>query len=420
MANYTQTTFFRFKTHLFLFSFVLFFLQCQTSNKLPNKADAQAQKMANMTVVSEAVAEIPYVFLYIGTYTRKEGHVDGKAKGIYIYQMNTQTGELSYYSETGGIANPSYLTIHPNGKHLYAVSETGDGESATVHSYKIYADTKKLKEINQVAAEGYAPCYISIEQMGKYALLANYTTGNVVMLPIAENGSLQKASDVAFHKDTQTRNIRPRSGHAHFIAPDHNNHYALAADLGMNQLYVYEMNLAEGKLSLKSAEGADTGAGPRHLDFHPNLPYVYSLNELNGTIDIWSYDAELGKLQMLNTIGTYPANHAGAISSADVHIHPSGKFLYASNRANLNNIAAFEIDQKTGDLTLLGHTDTKGKTPRNFVISPDGRFLLAANQDSNTVVVFSIDEQTGELTATGEIEEVMSPVCLKFLPNREQ
>ncbi|MGB0931787.1 MAG: lactonase family protein, partial [Chitinophagales bacterium] len=354
--------------------------------------------------------------LYIGTYTQKEGHVNGKAKGIYVYLMNSKTGELSYHSEIGGITNPSHLTIHPKGKYLYAVSETGDGESASVHAYSIDENTKKITEINQQAAEGYAPCHISVEKTGKYALLANYTTGNVVMLPIAANGGLEKATSIEYQKDTRSRNIAPRKAHAHFIAPDPNNRYALATDLGLNSIYVYKMDLEQGKLISNGGATAETGAGPRHLDFHPTLPYTYSLNERNGTIDTWSYDAETGGLTMLKTVSTVPNDYSGSIGSADIHVHPSGKFLYASNRGGLNDIAVFGIDDKTGELTFLTRTETQGKTPRSFVISSDGRFLLVANQDSSTIVVFSIDERTGKLTATGEIEEVMSPVCLKLYP----
>ncbi|MFK7904162.1 MAG: lactonase family protein [Chitinophagales bacterium] len=413
MFNNTISSFFRFKTSFVLFTCLCFFLQCQTPTKVPSDAETNTQKM-NDSAMNEDSNTPSSLFLYVGTYTRKEGHVDGKGKGIYIYQMDSQTGELSYYSEIGGITNPSYLTIHPNGKYLYAVSETGDGESSTVHAYTIDARTKKLTEINQQMAEGYAPCHISVEQTGKYALLANYTTGNVVMLPIGADGSLGVASDNAQHKDAQSKNNRPRAAHAHFVSADLNNRYAIAADLGMNRLYVYEMDLEQGKLVLKDVGEAAQGAGPRHLDFHPTLPYIYSLNELNGTIDSWKYDAESGKLTPNKPLPTYPNGHSGSIGSADIHIHPSGKFLYASNRAKLNNIAVFRIDEKTGDLTFLSHTDTQGKTPRSFVISPDGRFLLAANQDSSSIAVFSIDEQTGKLTPTGEVEEVMSPVCLKF------
>lgn len=405
----------RFKTSLFSFTFLLFFLQCQTSNKMSDNTESQKMMGATENKIegkqSEKETLIP---LYVGTYTRKEGHVDGKAKGIYVYMMDSKTGELTYYSEIGGISNPSYLTIHPNGKYLYAVSETGDGESASVHAYSVDSTTKKLTPINQQAAEGYGPCHISVDATGKYALLANYTTGNVVMLPIAANGGLEKATSIEYHKDSGSRNIAPRKAHAHFISPDPNNRYALAADLGINQLFVYKMDLEQGKLVSNGAVGAETGAGPRHLDFHPTLPYVFSLNELNGTIDTWNYDAEIGGLTLLKTIDTTPRDYSGSIGSADIHVHPSGKFLYASNRGGLNDIVAFGVDSKTGELTFLERTKTQGKTPRNFVISPDGRFLLVANQDSSTVVVFSIDERTGKLTATGEVEEVMSPVCLKF------
>lgn len=365
--------------------------------------------------MKEATTSNAPLYLYVGTYTRKEGHVDGKAKGIYVYQMNPQTGKLSYHGEIGGITNPSYLAIHPNKKHLYAVSETGDGESATVHSYAIEPTSKQLKEINQVAAEGYAPCYISIEQSGKYAMVANYTTGNVVMLPIAEDGSLQSASDNHLHNDSRAKNTRPRQAHAHSIVPDLNNRFAISAELAMDLMYVYEMDLQSGKLIVKDIEGSEANAGPRHLDFHPTLPKVYSINELNGTVNVWNYDGEKGDLTLENTHETYPNDHSGSISSADIQVHPSGKFLYASNRASLNNIAIFQIDAKAGNLTFIESVSTQGKTPRNFVISPDGRFLLVANQDSSTVVVFSVDPETGKLTPTGEVEEIMSPVCLKFL-----
>ena len=408
-------SYFHFKIPFFSILFFAFFLQCQTSNKVSENTNSQkiSSTSINEATKGENKDEL-LIPLYIGTYTRKEGHVDGKAKGIYVYMMNSKTGELMPHSEIGGITNPSYLTIHPNGEYLYAVSETGDGKSASVHAYSIDTQNHQLTEINQVAAEGYAPCYINVEQTGKYALVANYTTGNVAMLPIAENGALEKATSIEYHKDLGSKNIRPRTAHAHFIAPDLNNHYALAADLGLNLVYVYEMDLEQGKLVSKGAGGAEIGSGPRHLDFHATLPYVYSLNELNGTIDKWSFNDETGELTLQNTYATHPRDYSGPISSADLHIHPSGKFLYASNRGELNDIAVFGMDEKTGDLTFLERTSTQGKTPRNFVISPDGRFLLVANQDSSTVVVFSIDQQTGKLTATGEVEDVPSAVCLKF------
>ncbi len=411
MFKHTRFSFVQFSIPLFLLVYLLCFLQCQT-NQVPHKTAKQNMMQSSMKETTTSNAPL---YLYVGTYTRKEGHVDGKAKGIYVYKMNPKTGELLHHGEIGGIINPSYLTIHPNRKYLYAISETGDGESATVNSYSIDPTTKQLTALNQVAAVGYAPCYISVEQSGKYAMVANYTTGNVVMLPIGADGHLQAASDNHLHNDSRAKNTRPRRAHAHSIVPDPNNRFAISAELAMDLMYVYEMDLESGKLIVKDIEGSEAAAGPRHLDFHPTLPKIYSINELNGTINVWDYDGEKGDLTLNNTYETYPNDHSGSISSADIHVHPSGKFLYASNRAKLNNIVVFQIDSKTGDLTFVESVGTQGKTPRNFVISPDGRFLLVANQDSSTVVVFSIDSKTGKLTPTGEVEEIMSPVCLKFL-----
>ena len=357
------------------------------------------------------------IYLFVGTYTRQEPHVAGKAKGIYVYKMNQVTGALTYVSHIEHTINPSFLTIHPNKKHLYAVNEHGgDGEfdSGTVSAYAIDATTKELTFLNRQSAQGVAPCYISITSSGKYALVSNYVSGNIAALPIQDNGNLSEASDIAQHegKGTHSRQDAP---HAHFVNWTPDNKLITVADLGVDKIMLHQLDETTGKFSTPQSSYVKIAdeAGPRHITFHPNSNYAYCINELNGTIEAFSYNN--GQFKKLQTISTLSDSSTSTGACADIHITPNGKYLYGTNRDTDNDIVGYKIDASTGKLSLISHTSTKGKTPRNFTIDPTGKFLLVANQDTDTVVTFEIDGATGQLKDTGLIAEIPTPVCLVFL-----
>ncbi|UII20135.1 lactonase family protein [Fulvivirga ligni] len=353
--------------------------------------------------------------LYVGTYTRKEGHVDGKAEGIYLYELDMHTGKLEKISTTRGIVNPSYLTIHSSGDYVYAVSETVGNDSVptgSVYAYKVEADST-LRELNHVSSEGKAPCFITTDPSGKYVLVANYVDGVVALYTIAGDGSLESKMHVQ-HEGSGTT-ARQESAHAHSVWPIKNG-FVYAVDLGIDQIIPYRLD--EGKDSLEASSFVTklpAGSGPRHLAFHPTKKIAYSINELKGTVT--SFDiADNGELRSFQTLPAVEDTTGVDAGSADIHITPDGRFLYASNRGKFNNIAIFKINEETGELSLVGHQPTKGDAPRNFVIDPTGKFLLVANQNSSNVVTFEIDKETGELIDIGVETEIPTPVCLQFMP----
>jgi 6-phosphogluconolactonase len=380
-----------------LFSTLVLLISCQ--NETPK-----------VTEIPEKIAEN---IVFVGTYTEKEPHVNGKAEGIYVYKMNPKTGELTYLNKVEERPNPSYLTVHPNQKFLYAVNETGEG---TVSAFSIEPETYQLKSLNQVSAKGKAPCYISTDAKGKYAFTANYVTGNVGLFPIQEDGRVGEAVAVLNHEKSKSKHPRQEAAHAHFFAPKPNSDYAYAVDLGLDKIYQYQVDAKNGGLLLvgtTSMKGED--AGSRHLIWHPKKEWGYVINELNGTIEGFKQGEKATELTHFQTINTLADSTATNASCADIHITPNGKFLYGSNRGEYNSLAMYQINQQTGELTFLGNQSTKGKTPRNFVISKDGQFLLVANQDSDNIVTFKINQETGKLEDTGLEVKVMTPVCLQFL-----
>lgn len=373
---------------------------------------SQQEQLTTDTLAMEQPAEAS-LLLFIGTYTRKEGHVDGQAEGIYVYRFNQETGAISQASVASGIINPSYLSVHPSGKWLYAVSETG-GEGlqdyGSVHAYQIDKQGEKLTALNQASSQGKYPCYISTGPTGNQVLVANYG-GGITALPLADDGRLQEASSVVQHSGKGPTN-RQEGPHAHMIIPGPEQHI-YAVDLGTDKIYTYALNDQQQLVPTSKPATARPGAGPRHLAFHPNQPRAYVINELNGSIEAFNISPENGALERFQTISTLQAQATAAAASADIHIHPSGKWLYASNRGEHNNLAIYAIGA-SGQLQLLGHQPSGGQTPRNFEIAPGGEFLLVANQDSGNVVSFRIDQDSGLLTEVANTP-VPTPVCLKFM-----
>jgi 6-phosphogluconolactonase len=253
---------------------------------------------------------------------------------------------------------------------------------------------------------------VSIDHTGQFAMLANYVSGNVAAYPIRKDGSLNEASAVHQHTGKGTT-ARQEGPHAHMIIPGLSN-YIYSTDLGTDRIMLYTLD-SDGKFTLKKEIETQVGAGPRHLAFHSNQKWAYVVNELNGTIEAFHLNKTTGDLSRFQTVSTLPEGQTVFAGSADIHITPSGKYLYASNRADVNNIAMYSINQENGMLKIIGHQSVLGKAPRNFVIDPTGKFLLVANQDSNSVITFQIDSETGKLIETGLQTEIPTPVCLKFL-----
>jgi 6-phosphogluconolactonase len=351
------------------------------------------------------------ITVYIGTYT------GGKSEGIYRLKLDRKTGELTKAGATSGVKNPSFLALHPSGRYLYAVCEVADfGKNAGgIAAFEIDPKSGDLKLLNQQSSEGGGPCHLVVDKLGKNVLAANYGGGSVCVLPIGDDGRLGKATAFVQHKGSSVDRGRQEAPHAHSINLDAANRFAVAADLGLDKVLVYRFDAQKGTLAPNDPPAANVkpGSGPRHFAFHPNGRSAYVINEMSCTVTAFDYDADKGVLTETQTITTLPRPVAAGDSTAEVQVHPSGKFLYGSNRGH-NSIAVFAIDPDSGRLTTIGNQSTEGKTPRNFGIDPSGMFLLAENQDSDSIVVFRIDPQTGKLAPTGHKLEVPMPVCAKF------
>lgn len=348
--------------------------------------------------------------VYIGTYT------SGSSKGIYAFRMKSATGELAPLGLMAATKNPSYLVIHPNGKFLFAANEHQDEQgSGKITAYAIDTSSGKLTELNSVLSRGAAPCHLSCDRTGKFLFVANYSSGNVGSFGIAPDGKLSGPISNIQHTGSGPNPQRQREPHAHSINISKNNRWAVAADLGIDQLLVYRLG-SDGKLTPANPPSTKLkpGAGPRHFAFHPSQKLAFAINELDSTLTSLRFDAARGTLTPIETVSTLPAGFSGNNSTAEVVVHPNGEFVYGSNRGH-HSIAMFRLNPQTGGLTLLGHAPTQGRTPRNFNIDPTGNYLIAANQDTNSLTVFRIDRTKGTLTPTGQQLEVGTPVCVKFL-----
>lgn len=351
--------------------------------------------------------------LYVGTYT------SGRSEGIYLYSMNVSSGELKYFNTVKRVIDPSFLAVDRKKRFLYAVNELTEfagKPGGALSAFSIDQKTGDLTFLNQQPSLGGAPCHVTVDGSGRFVLVANYTGGNVSVLPVLRDGSLGTATDMVQHQGSGVNKERQDAPHAHCVILDRSNRYAFAVDLGLDKVMIYHFDAKAGKLIPARQPWAQLkpGAGPRHFTFHPNGRYAYVINELDSTLTAFSYDKVNGTLRAMQTVSALPTDFSGKNDCADLHVSPSGKFLYGSNRGH-NSIVVFEINESTGKLTYLEHTATQGKTPRNFTVDPTGGFLLVANQESDTVVTLRIDPVTGRLKPTGHVAEVPTPVCLKFL-----
>lgn len=350
--------------------------------------------------------------LYIGTYT------NGASEGIYRASMDSASGALELKGVTGGISNPSFLALDRQQRFLYSVSETPEFEGEPgggVHAFEIEAETGNLRSLNAQSSRGGAPCHLTVDAAGRNVLVANYSGGNVAVLPIQSDGSLRPASDVDQHEGSSVTK-RQQGPHAHSVTLDAAGRHAFVADLGLDRVMIYRFDSKGGALSPAVQPWAQTrpGSGPRHFAFHPDGNRAYVINELDSTLTAFAYHPDSGRLTETQTLSTLPEGFMGDNYPADLHVAPSGRYVYGSNRGH-DSIVVFAVDPATGVLTAVQHESVAGKWPRNFAIDPTGQFLLVANQNSDTVVVFAIDAETSRLSPTGQVLAVPAPVCLRFV-----
>ncbi len=345
------------------------------------------------------------LLMYAGTYTNKG------SQGIYVFSFDKKTGLLNLSSNTIGISNPSFIAISPDKKMLYAVEENNPG---MINAFAINQSNGKLSFINTENTGGAGPCYVSIDKKGKLCLVANYSSGNISVLPILFDGSLGEPIQTIQHDSVQAIKNKDGKPHAHSVNIAPNNKDVFVTDLGIDKIMSYTLDEKSGKLNPSKIPYIKTGngSGPRHFDFHPNGKFAYCIFESASAI--MGYKYRNGTLEQLESITTLPNDFSKINYCADIHISPDGKFLYGSNRGH-NSIVIYSINQRTGKLKLIGHQSTLGDFPRNFVIDPDGNYLLVANQKSDNIQVFKIDRKKGYLKAINSEIKVSMPVCLKFL-----
>jgi 6-phosphogluconolactonase len=351
--------------------------------------------------------------VYVGTYTEKA------SKGIYACRFDPQADHLTAPGLAAGTSNPSFLAIDPTHRFLYAVNEVEQFEgrsSGGVSAFAIAPGTGRLTFLNEVPSGGSGPCHVTVDKTGKYVVVANYGGGSLAVFPISSDGRLGKATAFVQHKGASVNPQRQEGPHVHSVYMSPDNRYAISADLGLDEVFIYRFDAAKGTLTpnIPPSASVSSGAGPRHFAFHPNGKFGYVIDEMQSTITEFSYVAANGSLDLLQPVSTLPPDFKGDSTGAEIEVHPSGKFLYASNRG-LDSIAVFSVNSRKGTLSLLAQVPTLGKTPRSFSIDPTGSYLFVANQDSDNIVQFRINLNTGLLTPTGQVLQVPSPVCVTFM-----
>ncbi len=336
--------------------------------------------------------------VYLGTYTGKQ------SKGVYQCDLNLKDGSLAEATLAGETSSPSFLAFHPNQKFMYAVNES----DALISAFAIDAASGNLTFLNSQPSQGAAPCHIVVDSTGKNVLAANYTGGSCLSIRLETDGKLSNTSSFQQHEGPKK--------HGHSINLDRANRFALCCDLGLDKVIIYKFDANKGTLTPHSTFDTPKGAGPRHLAWSPDGKRAYINGESDMTIIACDYDAEKGTLNQRQVLSTLPLDvvRKGG-STAETVVHPSGKFVYVSNRDPYNSIALFSIDPQTGELTATGHQSNGIKTPRNFAIEPTGQFMLVANQSGGNVIVFRIDPSTGKLSPTESSVRVDSPVCIRFM-----
>jgi 6-phosphogluconolactonase len=354
--------------------------------------------------------------LFVGTYT------DKGSKGIYSYRFDPAKGTATPLGLAAETPNPSFLAASSDGRFLYAANEvsTLNGQPVGgVSAFAIDRKSGKLALLNQVSSLGAGPAHLALDRTGKFLLVANYDAGSVAVFPILPDGKLGPHTAFVQHTGSSVNRERQEAPHAHYIEASPDNRFVLVADLGTDKLNVYRFDAQKGTLSPADPAFVQVtpGAGPRHFAFAPSGKFVYLANELTGTVTAFAYDAQSGKLTSKQTISALPKDFHGDNTEAEIVVDAKGKFLYVSNRGDqTNDISVFSINPADGTLTFVQRIPSGGKLPRNFVLDPTGKWLLAANQASDNIQMFRIDPASGRLTAGSQISGISQPVCIVLVP----
>ncbi len=352
-------------------------------------------------------------WLCVGTYTLRG------ARGIALAAFDAVAGEIGPFAFAAELPNPTFQALHPNGRVLYSVSEVRDAagrRGGAIHAFAVNCATGALTFLNSRPSEGAGPCHVSVDGAGRYVMAANYASGSAVVFPIEAEGRIGPASGVAQHAGSGPNPDRQKGPHAHSITPDPKGRLALVADLGLDRVMLYRLDDPPGGLTPADppSVAVPPGHGPRHVAFHPALPWVYVVNEMGNSVTAFSIQGPGELLRAEQTLSTLPPGFAEDNTGADIHVHPNGRFLYASNRGH-DSLALFRIGPD-GRLTPGGWYPTQGRCPRNFALDPAGRWLLAAHQESDSIVLFRVDPATGALSPSGRAVEISMPVCLTLIP----
>lgn len=369
-----------------------------------------------------AVSNTAARYAYVGTYTKGApgGDSGAKSNGVYVLRVNPADGTLAPIQSVPS-DNPSFLCMDPKQRHLFVAVETDDYDGkkqGAIEAYRINPATGKLTFLNRVGSGGAWPCHLATDPTGRFLVVANYGGANFVVAPILEDGQLGALSDVHMNTGSGPNAQRQEAPHPHCVQFDRTGRHIATADLGIDKVQIFRLDTSAGRLSLVNEASVAQGAGPRHITFHPNGRYLYVINELNATITVFAYsNGKIGK--EIQTIGTVPTDFPPHKSTAEIMVHPSGKFLYGSNRKFEDHpladaIVGYSIDPSTGRLTLIEHTTRNIQFPRHFNIEPSGNWLYVCNQKGDSIVQFAIDPQTGQLNATGHVAQVPVPVSMVF------
>ncbi|HEY3391734.1 MAG TPA: lactonase family protein [Lacipirellulaceae bacterium] len=396
-------------SQLVLATFALAMLSSVTASRAQN-ADSPS---ANREIANATLA-------YVGTYT------GGKSQGIYLFRLETQNPEDSQnvllvpLGLAAEIASPAFLEIDAKRRLVFAVNETNEMNgrpTGGVSAFSVDSATGKLKLLNQRSSMGTGPCHLVLDRTGRHVFVANYGSGSVAVLPVSSDGRLGEASDVVQHEGKSVNPQRQEGPHAHCVTLDPANRFLFVCDLGLDKVMIYKFDAANGKLTPNEPAFAAVapGAGPRHMVFRPDGRYAYVINELNSTITAFSYDVDAGALKELQTVSSLPEDYDGPNTCAEIGIHPSGKYVYASNRGH-DSVVLFAVDREKGTLSYIAEQSSGGKTPRHFGIHPAGTHLAIANQNSDTLLLCRVDEASGRLKPSGVVAEVPTPSCIQFLP----
>lgn len=391
--------------HKYLYTAIFFLIILVSCNN--NKAQNSGTTInLNDTVNEKAMSESSKLYLLVGTYTM------GDSEGVYVYKFDTISGNAQFCSSQK-VDNPSYLTISKNGKFIYSVTENNNN-TAAANAFEFNKEDGSISPINTQLTGGADPCYITLDEGGKHVVTANYSGGSMTLFNVKEKGVLDVASQVINFSGKGVNAERQNAPHIHCVQYSPDGNYLFATDLGTDRIYKFKVSNDSANYLMPGEPAyfkvAD-GSGPRHFDFHPNGKYVYLLNELSGSVIAFNYSKETGDFSEFQAIQADTLNAGG---SADIHVSPDGRFLYTSHRLEGDGIAIFSINQLDGSLTKVGYQSTN-KHPRNFAITPNGKFMLVASRDDNTIQIFQIDSKTGLLEDTRQDIIVDMPVCLKFV-----